>query len=96
MKDATRILIRPLITEKGTMLREKNNQVLFEVDKDANKIEIKQAIEDLFKVHVEDVKTTLLKGKNKRYGRHLYTRQDKKKAIVTLKEGESIAIYEGV
>lgn len=96
MKDATKIIIRPLVTEKGTMLRDMANQVMFAVDKNANKIEIKTAVEQLFNVKVEDVRTMVNKGKNKRYGRFEYDRSDWKKAIVTLKEGDSIEFYEGV
>jgi len=96
MKDATRILKRPLVTEKGTMLREKDNKVMFQVALDANKIEIKQAVEELFNVHVEDVKTLNMKGKNKRWGYRPYQRADWKKAIVTLRQGETIEFYEGV
>ncbi len=96
MKDATRILKRPLITEKGTMLREKDNKVIFSVALDANKIEIKHAVEELFNVHVEDVKTMNMKGKMKRWGYRPFQRSDWKKAIVTLKQGETIEFYEGV
>lgn len=96
MKDLTTIIKKPLITEKGTMLKEQSNQVMFAVDKNANKIEIKSAVEKLFKVHVTDVKTMVMKGKVKRYGRHEYQRPDWKKAVVTLKDGDSIEFYEGV
>ena len=96
MKDFTQIIERPIITEKGTMLREEGNHLVFSVAKDANKIEIKRAIEDLFNVHVEDVKTMVVKGKTKRWGQHQYRRSTWKKAIVKLKEGESIEFYEGV
>ena len=96
MKDFTQIIERPIITEKGTMLRQEGNQVVFSVNKNANKIEIKQAIENLFKVHVEDVKTMVMKGKKKRWGMHQYKRSTWKKAIVKLRDGESIEFYEGV
>lgn len=96
MKDITTILKKPLITEKGTMLKESANKVLFAVDKNANKIEIKDAVERLYKVHVLDVKTMVVKGKAKRFGRHAYQRSDWKKAVVTLKDGDSIEFYEGV
>ncbi len=96
MKDYTQIIKRPLITEKGTMLRDNANQVMFAVDGDANKIEIKKAVEALFNVHVEDVKTMNLLGKAKRHGQHSYKRSSWKKAIVKLKAGESIEFYEGV
>jgi len=96
MKDFTTIIKKPLVTEKGTMLRQEDNQVIFSVGIDANKIEIKKAVEGLFKVHVEDVRTILMKGKIKRFGRHEYRRSNWKKAIVKLKKGDSIEIYEGV
>jgi large subunit ribosomal protein L23 len=96
MKDVTHIIERPIITEKGTMLRQEGNHVVFAVHKDANKIEIKKAVEDLFNVHVEDVKTMVVKGKSKRWGMHQYKRSTWKKAVVKLKAGESIEFYEGV
>ncbi len=96
MKDITRILKRPLVTEKGTMLREEGNKVIFSVAPDANNIEIKKAVEELFGVHVEDVRTMNMKGKAKRWGHRSFERSDWKKAIVTLKAGESIEFYEGV
>lgn len=96
MRNPTQILKRPLITEKSTMLREKDNKVIFAVPKEANKIEIKRAVEEMFSVHVEDVKTMIVKGKTKRWGQHHYERSDWKKAIVTLKTGETIEFYEGV
>ncbi len=96
MKDYTQIIKRPIVTEKGTMLRQEENQVIFAVAKNANKIEIKKAVEELFRVHVEDVKTMNMNGKTKRFGMHTYKRPDWKKAIVTLKSGESIEFYEGV
>ena len=96
MKDYTQIVQRPIVTEKGTALRQDHNQVLFAVDKDANKIEIKRAIETLFNVHVEDVRTMNMNGKVKRFGQHGYKRSNWKKAVVTLKAGESIEFYEGV
>lgn len=96
MKDYTQIIKRPIVTEKGTMLRQAGNQVIFAVARNANKIEIKKAVEELFSVHVEDVKTMNMNGKAKRFGMHAYQRPHWKKAIVTLKSGESIEFYEGV
>lgn len=96
MKDFSQIIERPIITEKGTKLRQEGNHVVFGVRRDANKIEIKQAVEALFKVHVEDVQTMIVKGKQKRWGTHQYKRSDWKKAIVKLRDGESIEFYEGV
>ena len=71
-----RRLRRPLVTEKGTMLREKGNKVIFSVAPDANKIEIKQAVEEMFGVRVEDVRTMNFKGKVKRWGHRPYQRSD--------------------
>jgi large subunit ribosomal protein L23 len=96
MKDITTIIKRPIVTEKGTALRQEHNQVLFAVDKDANKIEIKHAVETLFNVHVEEVRTMNMNGKQKRFGMHGYKRSCWKKAVVTLRDGESIEFYEGV
>ncbi|MFN3477377.1 MAG: 50S ribosomal protein L23 [Candidatus Methylomirabilales bacterium] len=95
MKDPWTIILRPLITEKGTLLKEQANQYLFEVAKDANKIEVKQAVEVLFKVKVLDVHTISLKGKRRRLGRFVGRTPDWKKAVVTLKEGQSIEFFEG-
>lgn len=88
------ILIKPLITEKNTILQEQNNQYVFEVAKDANKIEIAHAIEKKFKVRVTGVKTVVQKGKQKthmtRRGRFTGYRADRKKAIVTLHKEDKI------
>jgi large subunit ribosomal protein L23 len=96
MKNLKKIIQAPLVTEKGTSLRQEGNKVIFKVASDANKIEIKKAVEDLFNVHVESVRTLNVKGKTKRWGRHEYAKPGWKKAIVELKQGESIEIYEGV
>lgn len=84
------ILLAPHVSEKATMIAEKHRQVVFKVRRDANKLEIKKAVEGLFNVKVESVNTTLTKGKNKRFGRSLGRRQDFKKAYVSLKEGFDI------
>ena len=89
------IIRRPIIlTEKSTRLREKQNQVIFEVHRDANKIQIKSAIEALFKVGVVDVNTMLMRGKDKRMGRGYAKLRNWKKAIVTLKEGDAIQFFD--
>lgn len=89
------IIRRPIIlTEKSTRLREKQNQVIFEVRRDANKIQIKSAIETLFKVGVVDVNTMLMRGKEKRMGRGYARLRNWKKAIVTLKEGDAIQFFD--
>jgi len=95
VKDSRSIIKSPLVTERGTQLRESQNKYLFKVDKDANKLEIKQAIQDLFKVRVTKVTTQIVPGKMKRLGRFEGRRPDWKKAIVTLAEGDRIELYEG-
>lgn len=89
------VIKRPLLlTEKGTRLREGENQYLFEVALKANKVEIKKAVETLFSVKVSDVNTLIVRGKTKRMGRGTVQRRNWKKAIVTLKDGETIE-FEG-
>ena len=87
MKPLYQILKRPLITEKSNQLREAGQIITFEVDREANKIEIKQAVEKAFKVKVKDVRTSITAGKAKRFGRNLGKRSAVKKAYVTLAEG---------
>ena len=89
------IIKRPLITEKTSVQKEIANQLTFEVDRRANRIEIKRAIETAFKVRVASVKTMQVKGKVKRRGRNLGKRRDWKKAVVTLMPGERIDFFEG-
>ena len=96
MKDSYSVLKRPLITEKSNFLKEGLNQVVFEVDKKANKIEIKKAVEKLFKVNVVKVHTLHMRGKIKRMGRSIGKKPNWKKAVVTLKEGERVDFFEGV
>ena len=90
------IIIRPLITEKTSIQKELNNQLSFEVDRRANRIEIKQAIESIFNVRVAAVKTMQVTGKTKQRGRITGKRRDWKKAIVKLLPGERIDFFEGV
>jgi large subunit ribosomal protein L23 len=85
----------PIITEKGTLVNERGNQVVFRVHPHANKVEIRQAIESLFKVKVEKVRTSRQLGKIRRVGRHQGRRPDWKKAYVTLAEGSRIDFFEG-
>jgi large subunit ribosomal protein L23 len=85
----------PRITEKGTRLREKNNVITFEVRIDANKLQVRKAVEGIFKVKVADVTTVTTEGKKKRMGQRLGRRSDWKKAYVTLKPGQKIEIFEG-
>ncbi len=89
------VLKRPiLLTEKATRLREDENKVVFEVAEDANKIEIKDAVEKLFNVEVTNVNTSITRGHMKRMGRGYARLRNKKKAVVTLKEGHTIQFFE--
>ena len=88
------IVTSPLITEKGTMVSELSNQVVFRVRRDASKDEIRKAIETLFKVKVEKVRTLNLLGKTRRVGKHAGKRPDWKKAYVTLAEGQRIDFFD--
>ncbi len=90
------IVIRPLITEKTSIQKEVNNQITFEVDRKANRVEIKKAIENIFNVNVVGVRTMQVKGKAKQRGRIVGKRRNWKKAIVTLMPGERIDFFEGV
>jgi len=92
--DSHRVLIRPLLTEKITGLRENTNTVGFVVHPDANRIQIRQAVEALLKVKVDKVNLMNVRGKVKRLGRFSGKRSDWKKAFVTLKEGEKLEMYE--
>jgi large subunit ribosomal protein L23 len=93
--DARFLIKRPVITEKTTKLMEQN-KYCFVVDPRANKTQIKQAIEELFKVKVKDVNTFNLLGKIKRMGRYEGRRPSWKRAIVTLEKGNRIEFFEGV
>lgn len=90
------IIKRPLITEKTSIQKELNNQVSFEVDRRANRIEIKRAIETIFSVRVASVQTMQVNGKVKRRGRIEGKRRNWKKAIVKLMPGERIDFFDGV
>jgi large subunit ribosomal protein L23 len=96
MKSLYDVLLSPLLTEKGTAMKEQDNKVIFRVARDANKIEIKKAVEEIFKVKVDRVSTMNCRGKMKRLGRYEGRRPDWKKAIVTLKKGEKLDFIEGV
>ena len=88
------VLVQPLLTEKITGLRERVNTVGFVVHPDANRLQIKQAVEALLKVKVKKVNVLNVQGKTKRLGRFSGKRSDWKKAFVTLKEGEKLEMYE--
>ena len=90
------VIKRPLITEKATLLKTTSNAVLFAVDTRANKKEVREAVERMFKVKVVDVRTMTVPGKVKRRGRTVGLRPGWKKAVVTLKEGDKIEFFEGV
>jgi len=90
------IIKRPVITEKMNLLKESANQVAFEVDRKANRVEIKKAVEALFNVNVSMVRTLQVKGKIKRRGRIVGKRKDWKKAVVKLMPGQRIDFFEGV
>jgi large subunit ribosomal protein L23 len=95
--NANQIIRRPLVTEKSTILREEGNVIAFEVDPHANKIEVKKAVEELFKVKVEEVRIFNVRGKVKRMGRWAGKRRDWRKAYVRLKAGEKAPEFvEGV
>ncbi len=93
MKDPYKIILKPVITEKSTMLKEMNREVCFEVDPKANKSEIKKAAEQLFKVKVERVRIMNKRGKKRRVGRNEGRKKDWKKAYLKLKEGEKMIEY---
>ena len=90
MKDLSKVIRRPLITEQGALMREAHNQYYFEVAPEANKLEVKQAVEHYFGVKVTEVRTMNVRGKVKRLGRFSGKRADWKKAYVTLAEGHDI------
>jgi large subunit ribosomal protein L23 len=95
--NANQIIRRPLVTEKSTILREDISVLAFEVDPHANKIEVKKAVEELFKVKVDEVRLFNVRGKMKRMGRWVGKRRDWRKAYVRLKEGEKAPEFvEGV
>jgi large subunit ribosomal protein L23 len=96
--NANQIIRRPLVTEKSTLMRETGaNIIAFEVDPDANKIQVKDAVEELFKVKVDEVRLFNVRGKMKRMGRWQGKRRDWRKAYVRLKEGEKAPEFiEGV
>ena len=95
-RDDRSIVRKVLITEKGTALRETQNQYFFEVARDANKIEIKRAVEAIFNVKVADVRTMQMRGKLKRQGRFAGRRNDWKKAIVKLLPDQKIELFEQI
>ncbi len=95
MRGPQEVIRAPLVSEKGTLLAESANQVLFKVRPEANKIEVKKAIETLFKVKVEKVRMARYLGKVRRVGRSMGRRAEWKKAYVTLREGDKIDFFGG-
>lgn len=100
MLNFRKIILKPVITEKSTLLRENSNKFVFEVNPDANKNQIKQAIEEFFNVKVKKINTSISRGKTKtrfrRAGRFSGKLPDRKRAIVTLAKGDSIDIIDQV
>jgi large subunit ribosomal protein L23 len=94
MRDPRQVVLRPLVTEKATTLKDERNQVSFQVALDANKVQIRQAVEAIFKVKVADVRTQVVFGKEKRMGRHVGRRPSWKKAVVTLGPDSKIELFE--
>ena len=94
--DIYKVIKAAHITEKGTLQKELQNQIAFKVARKANKVEIRRAVETLFKTRVVEVKTMNMKGKRRRVGRTVGKRADWKKAIVKLAPGESIEFFEGM
>ncbi|MDR2395372.1 MAG: 50S ribosomal protein L23 [Endomicrobium sp.] len=92
--DIRNIIKKPIVTEKASILKEKSNKYTFVVDKEANKFQIKQAVESLFNVRVESVHTANYAGKSKRMGARSGFKSDWKKAIVKLSEGQEIQMVE--
>jgi large subunit ribosomal protein L23 len=93
-RDPRQVILEPVVTEKSTHERQEKNQVAFVVARDATKVEIRHAVEKLFKVGVTAVRTMHVTGKVKRLGRFQGQRSSWKKAIVTLKEGQTIEFFE--
>ncbi|MGH7466939.1 MAG: 50S ribosomal protein L23 [Longimicrobiales bacterium] len=96
MRDPRQVIIRPVVTERSTTLAEDSGKYTFIVNRAANKIDIKNAVQMLFEVKVRHVRTANFRGKFRRVGRSEGYRSAYKKAIVTLVEGERIDMYEGV
>ena len=94
--DMYQIIIKPLVTEKGTTILSEGNWVTFKVHTDANKIEIRDAIQKIFTVSVLQVNTQIVRGKRRRFGKTMGHSKPWKKAMVRLKEGDKIEIFEGV
>lgn len=88
------VIRAPVVTEKSDLMRENQNAYTFEVDRRATKLEIKAAVKEFFNVDVVDIRTAVVRGKNKRVGRTLGRRPNWKKAVVVLKEGQAIDLFD--
>lgn len=89
-----RTIVRPILTERSTVQKEKFNQYVFEVATDATKVDVRRALEEIFKVKVERVRTLNVRGKFRRFGRYAGVRPNWKKAVVTIKAGQKIDLVE--
>jgi large subunit ribosomal protein L23 len=96
MRDAREVILRPVVTERSTEMADGRGAYTFLVATDANKIEIRHAVQALFGVRVNDVRTLNCRGKVRRVGRSVGRKAAYKKAIVTLAEGQRIDVYEGI
>ncbi len=96
MRDPKQVIVRPVVTERSTELADDRGAYTFIVNKDANKIEIKNAVESLFDVKVRTVRTANYRGKWRRMGNAYGRKAAYKKAVVTLAEGQRIDVYEGI
>lgn len=94
--DMYKVIEKPLVTEKGAGMLETGNWVAFSVNPGANKIQIREAVQKIFDVKVLQVNTQIVRGKRKRFGRTMGQSKTWKKAMVQLKEGDKIEIFEGV
>jgi large subunit ribosomal protein L23 len=91
--DAREVILKPVVTEKSLRLSERTNAYTFEVHRKANKVQIRAAVEAIFKVEVESVRTDVRAGKPRRAGFRVATTPERKRAIVTLKEGQTLDVY---
>jgi large subunit ribosomal protein L23 len=94
MSELHDVLIRPIFSEKTTALQNDGNTYTFEVGESANKLQIKNAVQTLFEVEVEAVRTVIMRGKTKRFGRHFGKRSNWKKAYVRLSQGQSLNFFD--
>jgi large subunit ribosomal protein L23 len=96
MRDPRSVILRPVVTERSTLLQDDMRTYTFIVAKDANKLEVRNAVQSLFSVRVESVRTANYQGKWRRVGRSVGRKAAYKKAVVRLAEGDSIDVYEGI